>query len=148
MPGVPVPRRQTVIVPPVSEGDDKAIGQRGKDQGLGGFPGPIQLFLKFAEHYAPPVYRYVERLFTEHRKNGVRKNSFKWLAGDFQNLIINRNSDFDTDELTDEELEQLGGIEYVLASQFQRASLRLCYHYRYRALDFLSWLVILVSSAL
>ncbi|KAI0802967.1 cation transport protein-domain-containing protein [Irpex lacteus] len=122
--GVPVPRRQTVIIPPVPDTpDNKALGQRGKDQGLGGFPGPIQLFLKITRIYFPRVHRFVERLIT-HRRDPNRKNSFKWLGDDFKNLIINRNSDFDTEELDDEELERLGGLEY-------------------RALDFLSWLVIL-----
>ncbi|KAI0085711.1 cation transport protein-domain-containing protein [Irpex rosettiformis] len=123
--GVPVPRRQTVIVPPVLEPHNgTALGQRGKDQGLGGFPGPIKLLKKITRYYTPRIYRSIERIFTEHRKDGIRKNSFKWLGDDFQNLIINRNSDFDTEELDDDELERLGGLEY-------------------RALDFLSWLVIL-----
>lgn len=43
-------------------------------------------------------------------EKGVGK-SFKRLTQDFQGLVIGRNSDFNTDELSDEELERLGGRE-------------------------------------
>lgn len=34
----------------------------------------------------------------------------KWL--EFSGLIVNRNSDFRTDSLSDEQLESIGGVEY------------------------------------
>lgn len=55
--------------------------------------------------------------------NARKGKSLQWLSEEFSRLTIYRNSDFDTDELDDEELERLGGLEY-------------------RALDFLSYLVI------
>lgn len=103
-----------------------AIGQRGKDQGLGGFPGPYQLTVKISRKFFPRVHRWLVRIMTQpnHAKKG---KSLQWLSEEFSRLTIYRNSDFDTDELDDDELERLGGLEY-------------------RALDFLSYLVIAVST--
>ncbi|KIP02880.1 hypothetical protein PHLGIDRAFT_32026 [Phlebiopsis gigantea 11061_1 CR5-6] len=122
--GVPVPRRQTVIQPPVflEENGNPLIGQRAKDQGLGGFPGPYQIIVKLSSVYFPRVNRWLTHVLTqpiEHMKNGAY---FKKWSEDIPALVILRNSDFDTDELDDEELERLGGLEY-------------------QALDFLSYLV-------
>lgn len=92
------------------------LGQRGKDQGLGGFPGPIQLTMKFARNYYPGLYRFMERVITQPitGAEGQKKGkSFEWLSDEFSKIVILRNSDFDTDELDDEELERLGGLEYV-----------------------------------
>ncbi|KAI0344047.1 TrkH-domain-containing protein [Trametopsis cervina] len=123
--GLPIPQRQTVIQPPiVPTADHNTFGQRGKDQGLGGFPGPVQLLQWTTKRYFPALDRFVRRVFTAPTMGWKNDKSFKWLHGEFSNLIINRNSDFDTEELDDEELERLGGLEY-------------------QALDFLSYLVII-----
>ncbi|KAI0697181.1 cation transport protein-domain-containing protein [Cytidiella melzeri] len=123
--GLPIPRRQTVIQPPptVSADGRRVLGQRGKDQGLGGFPGPFQLLRKIARNHFPRLFRAIERIFTENNGRWKNEKRFTWLSGEFHKLVIYRNSDFDTEGLDDEELERLGGLEY-------------------RALDFLSWLVI------
>lgn len=81
--------------------------------------------MKLSRKYFPQVYDWLRRIMTE----PISKNSGKslqWLTDEFSKLVILRNSDFDTDELDDEELERLGGLEY-------------------RALDFLSYLVIAAS---
>ena len=109
--GVPIPRRQTVIQPPISSEENgiPLIGQRAKDQGLGGFPGPYQIIVKLSSIYFPRVNRWLAHILTqplEHMKKGASQ-----LSEDFSNLVILRNSDFDTDELDDEELERLGGLE-------------------------------------
>ena len=41
----------------------------------------------------------------------------RWLPSGVKELVIGRNSDFNTDELTDEQLEELGGLEYVFNLQ-------------------------------
>ena len=90
------------------------LGQRGKDQGFGGFPGPFQLSIRLAKTYFPRFHEMLDRIITqpvggkEHDKKG---KSFRWLSDEFSRMIILRNSDFDTDDLDDEQLEQLGGLE-------------------------------------
>lgn len=108
-----MPRRQTVIQPPKMESSLNTLGRRGKDQGLGGFPGPIDLSRKLARNYFPRVHRLLERITTQPR--GIhaygKGKSFRWLNDEFSKMTILRNSDFDTEELDDEELERLGGLE-------------------------------------
>lgn len=41
----------------------------------------------------------------------------KWLSDTLSDLVIGRNGEFNTEELTDEQLEELGGIEYVLSTR-------------------------------
>lgn len=108
-----MPRRQTVIVPPMVQEEKGApiVGQRGKDQGLGGFPGPIQLTFKLANKFFPRLYRWLEKMITEPIASASKGKSLQQLGEDFTNLVILRNSDFDTEELDDEELERLGGLE-------------------------------------
>ncbi|KAI0666217.1 cation transport protein-domain-containing protein [Trametes maxima] len=111
--GVPVPRRRTIIVPPKVEPTvtgELPLGQRNKDQGLGGFPGPWALSKRLMQSYYPSLYRRLENMTVRER---VQSNHAKWLKNDhFQALVIGRNGDFHTEELSDEELEELGGIEY------------------------------------
>ena len=109
-----MPRRQTLISPKVPYSSTQ-VGQREKDQGLGGFPGPIQLTRRLIRHFAPKTYGRMGRTLTimptqtlEHVTDNRR-----WLPSGVKELVIGRNSDFNTDELTDEQLEELGGLEYV-----------------------------------
>ncbi|KAI0078494.1 TrkH-domain-containing protein [Panus rudis PR-1116 ss-1] len=123
----PITRRQrTMILPPkIYDNTAEDLGLRPKDQGLGGFPGPIQLMERFVKHRFPSLYERVVNLASEPvwMQNPKKESkSIRKLKEDFEHLIIGRNSWFNTDELTDEELERLGGIEY-------------------RALRFLSYLV-------
>ncbi|CAL1696758.1 unnamed protein product [Somion occarium] len=108
-PGVPTPRRQrTMIMPPTKSDtlDANELGMRGKDQGLGGFPGPIQVSAKLAHRFCPELYARLEKLLRSDGDKGM-----KWLQKEFENLIVGRNSNFNTDELDDEDLEKLGGLE-------------------------------------
>ncbi|KAL4244289.1 TrkH Potassium Transport [Abortiporus biennis] len=115
-PGVPRPRRaQTMIQPPtISQGGygSAYLGQRPKDQNFGGFPGPFQLTAKFARRYFPQVYERIKKFASQPVEVVKDGKSIRWLSEEFGSLIIGRNSDFNTDELTDEELEKLGGLEY------------------------------------
>lgn len=113
---VPIPRRQTAIQPPIMESAPNAqsLGQRGKDQGLGGFPGPIQLFHRITRTYFPRVHRWAFNILSQPIETAKKGKTLQWLSDEFSSkLVILRNSDFDTEELDDEELERLGGIEYV-----------------------------------
>ncbi|TFK88517.1 TrkH-domain-containing protein [Polyporus arcularius HHB13444] len=111
-PGVPVPRRRTIIAPKMEYTDSNRniLGQRDKDQGLGGFPGPLQLARRLARRYFPDAY---ERLLVLGRADDPsRKHRLKWLSDSLKGLVVGRNSEFNTEELSDEQLEELGGIEY------------------------------------
>ncbi|KAI0762545.1 TrkH-domain-containing protein [Fomes fomentarius] len=110
--GVPLPRRRTVLAPKLeyTESGKPVIGQRPKDQGLGGFPGPFQLSRKIARKYFPNTYRKLTMMApVEIPKT---RKQIKWLPGTLKDLVIGRNGEFNTEELTDEQLEELGGIEY------------------------------------
>lgn len=87
------------------------IGQRPKDQGLGGFPGPIQISETVARRFLPRLHARLGEWFVTSNKGDNK--TFQRLTEEFSNLIIGRNSDFNTDDLTDDELEELGGLEYV-----------------------------------
>lgn len=93
---------------------------------MGGFPGPIELFRRLLRANAfGSLDRAWDRIATYGRNRG-RDCYLSWLPDGVDGLIIGRNSEFYTDELTDEQLEHLGGIEY-------------------RALRFLSYFVFIVS---
>ncbi len=102
-----------MIQPPKSDDPyhSQYLGQRGKDQGLGGFPGPLQLAAKLARRYFPRFQSQIEHIFTRSVEN-TKGKSMRWLTEEFSLLRITRNSDFDTEDLSDEELERLGGLEY------------------------------------
>ena len=93
---------------------------------MGGFPGPIELFRRLVH---TNTFGFIGRTWSTmvtrwriHRQ----RHYLSWLPDSIDRLIIGRNSEFYTDELTDEQLEHLGGIEY-------------------RALRFLSYFVPAVS---
>lgn len=96
-----------MIQPPLQPSNDE-LGLRTKDQGLGGFPGPFQLSVKFVQSYFPRFHRFVVKHLEVRKPTG---RGFQGLVGEFENLVIGKNSDFNTEELTDEELERLGGLE-------------------------------------
>ncbi|KAI0757447.1 TrkH-domain-containing protein [Daedaleopsis nitida] len=109
--GIPMPRRSTYIAPKVEYDPSKSVlGQRGKDQGLGGFPGPFQLGQRLARKYFPRAYRKMTMMPPLSQPGKEKK--MKWLPEGLAELVIGRNSEFNTDELSDEQLEALGGIEY------------------------------------
>lgn len=108
----PARKRTVLMAPIIPDKTDYAneIGLRGKDQGNGGFPGPIQVSAKFARRYFPTLMRHLDNFS---KSNGGK--SWETLQNEFKNLVIGRNSNFNTDELSDEELEKLGGLELVFA---------------------------------
>ena len=143
--GIPLPQRRMTVYQPsyLSDGQQAHLGQRGKDQGHGGFPGPIQLSQKVAQRFLPRLYGGLKELLAAHRRSD--KKRFERLQEQFNNLIIGRNSDFNTEELTDEELEELGGLECVFIMSPWHDALLMVFSYRYKALNLLSYLVAFVS---
>ncbi|TFK37547.1 potassium transporter [Crucibulum laeve] len=118
--GVPYPRRATSIMS--SRKSTCSIpGSRAsrKYRGLGGFPGPFQIFHRLFKRTAPDAYRRLERKLTIPVSITQREISTLWLDFD---LFVGRNSDFHTETLSDEQVERIGGTEY-------------------RALRFLSYLI-------
>ena len=101
---------------------------KAKYQGLGGFPGPSflaqQVLRITAPHAYPKIQRKLERTWTLPSVTTLQSENVPWL--NFNGLVVGRNSDFRTETLTDEQLEDIGGAEY-------------------RALRLLSWLAPTVS---
>jgi hypothetical protein len=73
------------------------------------------------------MYNKLERKMTITSYRTLDENKTSWL--NFSGLVVGRNSDFRTETLSDEQVEDLGGAEY-------------------RALRLLSYLVPAVSSRL
>ena len=118
-----IPARQLTVV---TQSTVASGPPRRKDQDMGGFPGPIELSQRLMHTNAFGfINRVWNRILTRWRAHRQR-HYLSWLPDGIDALIIGRNSEFYTDELTDEQLENLGGIEY-------------------RALRFLSYFVPAVS---
>lgn len=79
-------------------------------QGFGGFPGPAKLVSRVVKIAAPRTYQNLERSMTVTTMTTLQADSVPWL--NFSGLVVGRNSDFRTDSLTDEQLEDIGGAEY------------------------------------
>lgn len=102
-----------------------------KNTGYGGFPSLLHIFHHFLPERAKQrLYRPVRRVgivmhptYAHEFENGhagheeswseaIRGSVAKWMPEGLQGLVIGRNSRFWTEELDDEELEQIGGVEY------------------------------------
>ncbi|KIR43206.1 potassium ion transporter [Cryptococcus deuterogattii 99/473] len=102
-----------------------------KNTGYGGFPSLFQIFRRLLPEKAKrKLYRPVRRVgilmhpaYARKFENGhagveeswgeaIRGSVAKWMPEGLQGLVIGRNSRFWTEELDDEELEQIGGVEY------------------------------------
>lgn len=109
-------------------------GMSAKHSGFGGFPLPLEILSRIAHHLFPKVKAKLERTLTMPRTMTVTSLSGQQTGDDDGatvvpyisfDAIIGRNSRFH--ELTNEQLEELGGVEY-------------------RALNALLWLIPLASS--
>jgi len=81
-----------------------------KEKGNGGFPGPIDLLNLLLRRAAPKTVKTLERKLTMTSYQTLDEKDTSWL--NFSGLVVGRNSDFRTETLSDEQLEQLGGAEY------------------------------------
>jgi hypothetical protein len=57
------------------------------------------------------VYKKLERKMTIASHQTLDENKTSWL--NFSGLVVGRNSDFHTETLSDDQVEQLGGAEYM-----------------------------------
>ncbi|KAF8809851.1 potassium transporter [Phlegmacium glaucopus] len=108
-----VPRKNTTIFKnnKISDVPGSSDGVRAqKHKGFGGFPGPLNLLHRAIKHTAPRTYRKLERKMTMPTVTTLEASSVPWL--NFSGLVVGRNSNFHTDSLTDEQLEDIGGTEY------------------------------------
>lgn len=81
-----------------------------KYQGFGGFPGPVALAKKLFKRSAPTTFRKLERKMTMPYTETLEAKKVPWLK--FDGLVVGRNSAFRTETLTDEQIENIGGVEY------------------------------------
>ncbi|TFK62975.1 TrkH-domain-containing protein [Pluteus cervinus] len=118
--GVPYPRRGTTIIArhPTNPAVPGSPASK-KYEGYGGFPGVANFATSALKIAMPETYRKVQRQLTLPQTQTIEAQNTPWLDFD---LVSGRNSDFHTEELTDEQVEAIGGAEY-------------------RALVWLSWLV-------
>ena len=72
--------------------------------------GPANFLRRVIKHTAPDTYRMVERKMTVPTKTTLEASSAPWL--NFSGLVVGRNSDFYTNSLTTEQVENIGGTEY------------------------------------
>lgn len=107
---MPLPKRTTTILtnnsaPPLP---GAPAGQKLRD--FGGFPGPVQLLRRAFKRAAPSTFQKFERTLTLPYKTTLEGRNTPWFS--FETLVVGRNSDFRTETLSDEEVEELGGVEY------------------------------------
>ncbi|KAF9476894.1 TrkH-domain-containing protein [Pholiota conissans] len=105
--GIPMPFRRTTVI--VNQ-DDPRNEKDTRYRNFGGFPGPTELIDKLFKKAAPTTYRKMERTMTMSTYTTLQSTNVPWL--NFSGLIVGRNSDFHTESLTDEQLEDIGGAEY------------------------------------
>lgn len=81
-----------------------------RQHGDGGFPGPINMVNLLARRAAPNLVNKLERKMTVASFQELDEKKTPWL--NFSGLVVGRNSDFRTETLSDDQIEQLGGAEY------------------------------------
>ncbi|KAJ3775814.1 potassium transporter [Lentinula raphanica] len=77
-----------------------------------GFPGPVLLVQKAFRAISPNAYQKMARKLTIPYSQTIEGDSVPWLTSS-DKIIVGRNSDFHVDTLSDELVEQIGGVEYV-----------------------------------
>jgi hypothetical protein len=108
----------------------RGTAHRGTNENFGGFPGPRAIISRLIRRFLPGVHRHLTRTLTmprtttitSMRGNTERARPVPYVSFD---AVVGHNSSFE--ELTDEQLEELGGVEF-------------------RALNALLWIVGIVSA--
>lgn len=70
----------------------------------------MSLAKRFLQWYSPKLYKRLTKITVRER---AASKELRWLGDNLKDMVIGRNSDFHTEELSDEQLEELGGIELV-----------------------------------
>lgn len=113
---VPLPRRTMTVISNASGPFPKTVpGVANKYQGLGGFPGPIELAQKATKYLAPEAYKSMSRSLTMQTSGTIELDNDTVIR-------TGRNSYFRTDTMSEDDIEKIGGTEY-------------------RAMNLLCWLV-------
>ncbi|KAF8200316.1 potassium transporter [Pholiota molesta] len=88
---------------------------------------------------APSMHRKMERTMTMSTYTTLHSTNVRWL--NFSGLVVGRNSDFHTESLTDEQLEDIGGAEYRALRLLSYLYFVLCQ--LFTVLLFLPWLSVI-----
>ncbi|KAG5654350.1 hypothetical protein H0H81_004304 [Sphagnurus paluster] len=103
---VPLPRRTMTVISNASGPFPKTVpGVANKYQGLGGFPGPIELAQKATKYLAPEAYKSMSRSLTMQTSGTIELD-------DDTVIRTGRNSYFRTDTMSEDDIEKIGGTEY------------------------------------
>jgi len=90
-----------------------------KYEGMGGFPGPSRICFSFLRLVTPKAAKKIMKLQNSLTMmpsvQTIESRNVPWLER-IDKLVIWRNSDFRTETLSDEQLEELGGAEYKALS--------------------------------
>ncbi|KAJ7145738.1 cation transport protein-domain-containing protein [Mycena epipterygia] len=106
--GVAFPRRTATVY----SSNRKVDPDNKKFEGKGGFPGPVTLAKRLLKRGAPTTFRKLQRNLTLPYTKTLDAKDVPWLGLVLDGLVVGRNSAFRTEELSDEQLEFIGGVEY------------------------------------
>ncbi|KAJ3727873.1 cation transport protein-domain-containing protein [Lentinula raphanica] len=109
--GVPLTRRTTTILTHRSQNPTVDFSNP-KHQYDMGFPGPVLLAQKAFRAISPNTYRKMERKLTIPYSRTIEGANVPWLTSSAE-IVTGRNSDFHVETLSDDLVEQIGGVEYV-----------------------------------
>lgn len=105
---MPFPQRSLTIITNLQ--NDAAVPISQKYQDSGGFPGPLQIANSIFKHAAPSMYRKLQRKMTLPYTTTLDRTLTRSTGSG--GITVGRNSDLHTEEMTDEELVEIGGVEY------------------------------------
>ncbi|GAW07737.1 hypothetical protein LENED_009748 [Lentinula edodes] len=107
--GVPLTRRTTTILTNRLQDANASDSKHKYDMG---FPGPVHIARKALKTFSPKTYRKLERKLTMPYTRTVEGSNVSWLSPNSE-IVVGPNSDFHVETLSDDLVEQIGGIEYV-----------------------------------
>ncbi|KAJ3743179.1 potassium transporter [Lentinula detonsa] len=110
--GVPLTRRTTTILTNRFHDPQFIDTSNPKHQYDMGFPGPVAIARKALKAISPNTYRKIERKLTIPYTRTVEGTNVSWLSPSAE-IVVGRNSDFHVETLSDDLVEQIGGVEYV-----------------------------------
>ncbi|KAJ3727343.1 potassium transporter [Lentinula guzmanii] len=110
--GVPLTRRTTTILTNRFHDPQFIDTSNPKHHYDMGFPGPVAIARKALKAISPNTYRKIERKLTIPYTRTVEGTNVSWLSPSAE-IVVGRNSDFHVETLSDDLVEQIGGVEYV-----------------------------------
>ncbi|KAF9458719.1 cation transport protein-domain-containing protein [Collybia nuda] len=104
---MPFPQRSLTILTNLQ--NDAAAPIDRKYKGFGGFPGPFEILNIILRYLAPSTHRKIRRKLTLPYTTTLEKTLTRSTRS---GITVGRNSDLHIEEMTDEELVEIGGTEY------------------------------------